>query len=373
MSCFSRWFSRPEKQGERVKRVFLSFAGAGSRERGRVLEWAQRLRDAGFEVIDHGHHIGYDVIMRDLARSDATVALVLDHGSTWAAIEQTSSGSGENTYDGTGSDRSPRPTLLWFVDPVWTGPPPRYLVDMLASGRAVRLPDDFEAAVRASRVAIVEGSRRWGRDIGHSTDDGRPLEEEPSTQSGEVRRAVEVRTMEQVIRPARVAVIVLALVLIAAAPVAAAQPSRSVRPLSGGFTYPAGTACAFDVAGEPSAVSLEHGFIADTTFSDGTVLHFVRAKGAYVNVATGARYPTEDTFRDVSTYDAATNTLTGLETGQTTFSFLPGDVGPFGVVGRDGALYHFIGSLSYTYDLDTFHSTEFSYTGSVEDVCAALS
>jgi hypothetical protein len=178
--------------------------------------------------------------------------------------------------------------------------------------------------------------------------------------------------MKQGIRPARSAVMALALMLIAAAPVAAAQPSRSVRPLSGGFTYPAGTACAFEVAGAPSRVSVEHGFIADTTFSDGTVLHFVRAKGAYVNVATGARFSTEDTFRDVSTYDPVTNTLTGVETGQTTWSFLPGDVGPFGLVGSDGALYHFIGSLSYTYDLNTFHSTAFSYTGSVEDVCAAL-
>jgi hypothetical protein len=171
-------------------------------------------------------------------------------------------------------------------------------------------------------------------------------------------------------RPARGAVIALALMLIAAAPTAA-QPNRSVQPPSG-FTIPAGTACAFDVAGEPSAVSVEHGFIADTTFSDGAVLLIVRAKGAYVNVATGATYPTVDTFRDYSTYDEATNTRIGVESGETTWSFLPGDVGPFGVVGSDGALYHFVGSLSYTYDLNTFQ-TELSYSGSVEDVCAALS
>jgi hypothetical protein len=75
--------------------------------------------------------------------------------------------------------------------------------------------------------------------------------------------------------------------------------------------------------------------------SDGTVLHFVRAKGAYVNIATGARYPTEDTFRDLSTYDANTALQVGVETGQTTWSFLPGDIGPYGVVGSHGALYHF--------------------------------
>ena len=179
--------------------------------------------------------------------------------------------------------------------------------------------------------------------------------------------------MQRLTRSARGAVIALALVLLAAAPATAAQPTRTVRPLSGGFTLPAGTACAFDVAGEPSTVSVEHGFIANTTFSDGTVLHFVRAKGAYVNVATGARYPTEDTFRDYSSYDPDTGIQVGVETGQTTWSFLPGDIGPFGVVGSDGALYRFIGSLSYTWDNNTFHITEFSYTGSVEDVCAALS
>jgi hypothetical protein len=173
-------------------------------------------------------------------------------------------------------------------------------------------------------------------------------------------------------RSALGAVIALALMLIAAAPTAAAQPTRSVGSLGGGWTIPAGTACAFDVAAEPSAVSVLHGFTAQTTFSDGTALLIVRAKGAYVNVATGATYPTVDTFRDYSTYDEATNTIIGVESGATTWSFLPGDVGPFGVVGSDGALYHFVGSVSYTYDLNTFHA-ELSYSGSVEDVCAALS
>ena len=173
-------------------------------------------------------------------------------------------------------------------------------------------------------------------------------------------------------RSARGAVIALVFALVVAAPAAAAQPSRSVGALSGGFTLPAGTACAFDVAGEPSTVSVAHGFVANTAFTDGTVLRFVRSKGAYVNVATGARYPTEDTFRDLSTYDATTNLQVGVETGQTTWSFLPGDVGPYGVVGSDGALYHFIGSVTYTWDNNTFHITAFSYTGSVQDVCAVI-
>jgi hypothetical protein len=174
-------------------------------------------------------------------------------------------------------------------------------------------------------------------------------------------------------RPALSAVIAVALALVVVAPVAAAQPTRTTRPLRGDFILPAGTACPFDVAGEPDTVTIRNGFVADTTFSNGTVLHFLRAKGAYVNVDTGARYPTEDTFRDLSTYDGATNILVGLETGTTTWSFLPGEIGPFGVVGENGALYHFVGTVSYTYDLNVFQLVQFSYTGSVEDVCAALS
>jgi hypothetical protein len=180
--------------------------------------------------------------------------------------------------------------------------------------------------------------------------------------------------MKKLIRTAPGAALALVLAFAAAAPTAAAQPTKTVHRGGGGdFTLPAGTACAFDVAGEPDNVTDLHGFGMRWGFSDGTVVHFIRAKGAYVNLETDAQYPTEDTFRDVSTFDPDTNILVGLETGQSTWSFLPGDIGPFGVVGENGALYHFIGTLSYTYDLNAFQVLQFSFSGSVEDVCAALS
>lgn len=131
--------------------VFLSFAGAEPRETSHVVEWARRLRDAGIEVIDHECHISYDRIMNDIARCDAMVALVRQHGSTWASIEHTSAAYGRDTSDGTRGTWPPKPTLLWFDpapddrrDPFMNYP---YLAEMLDSGRAVRLPDDFEAAV----------------------------------------------------------------------------------------------------------------------------------------------------------------------------------------------------------------------------------
>ena len=180
-------------------------------------------------------------------------------------------------------------------------------------------------------------------------------------------------------RSARGAMIAVALALVSAAPAAAAQPTRTVRPLSGGFVLPAGTACAFDVAGEPRtaptprAAFQSGGFNAKTVFSDGSVQLSVRARGAYVNLETGARLPTLDTYRDLSRFDPATGIQVGVESGETTWSFLPGDVGPYGLVGSDGALYHFVGTVSYTFDTNANHSTQFAYSGRVTDVCAALS
>jgi hypothetical protein len=146
--------------------VFLSFAGAEPRELGRADEWAQRLRDAGFEVIDHVRYVGEPRIIADLARSDATVALVSQSGQTWAAMEQTASAYGTDTLDGTQPSWPAKPTLLWFRDPVWDDSPnPRpvypYLVELLESGRATRLPADFEAAV-ARAIEIIRGQRSAG-------------------------------------------------------------------------------------------------------------------------------------------------------------------------------------------------------------------
>ena len=180
-------------------------------------------------------------------------------------------------------------------------------------------------------------------------------------------------------RSARGAMIAVVLVLMSAAPAAAAQPTRTARPLSGGFVLPAGMACAFDVAGEPRTAPTSRaayqsgGFRAQTTFSDGTVQLSVRARGAYVNLETGARFPTLDTFRDLSRLDDVTGIIVGVESGGMTWSFLPGDQGPYGVVGSNGALYHFTGTVSYTFDTNTNHSTKFAYSGAVTDVCAALS
>ena len=173
--------------------------------------------------------------------------------------------------------------------------------------------------------------------------------------------------MNKLARTAPGAAVALALALLWAAPAAAAQPTRTVFDLSP-FVRPAGTACAFAVAGEPSG-----GFVAETDFSDGSVLLSVRARGAYVNVDTGTRFSTLDTYRDLSRFDPVTGIVVGVESGQGTWYFLSGEVGPFGVVQYPGAYYHFIGTVSYTYDTNANRSTRFAYTGTITDICAALS
>jgi hypothetical protein len=180
-------------------------------------------------------------------------------------------------------------------------------------------------------------------------------------------------------RTARGAAIAVVLALVAVAPVAAAQPTRTIRPLHGGFVDPAGTACAFDVAGEPNAkppsasAFQSGGFVAETDFSDGTVTYSVRARGAYVNLETGARFETLDTYMERDRFDPDAGLIIGGATGQVTFYFLPGDHGPFGVVQYPGALYHIDGTASYTIDANTYATYEFAYSGSITDVCAALS
>lgn len=174
--------------------------------------------------------------------------------------------------------------------------------------------------------------------------------------------------MIQLARTARGAVIALGLALVVAAPAAAAQPTRTVFDL-GGWVIPAGSGCAFDVEGQPS-----WGFVAKTVFSDGRVQYSVRAHGAYVNLATGARLPTADTSRVIDQFDPATGIDFVTLDGQNSYNFIPGDIGPFGLVtNSDGAFYHIVGSVSFAFDTNTGHTIQFAYSGTVTDICTALS
>jgi hypothetical protein len=178
--------------------------------------------------------------------------------------------------------------------------------------------------------------------------------------------------MSRVIRRARVAVPVLVLALVVAAPAAAAvpTPTRTVHHLvpGDGFTISAGQACTFDVNGVP-----EWGFSAKTVFPDGLIFHSVRAHGAYENAVTGARYPTADNFFAIDDIDWATGIDHVTVSGMAADSFLPGDTGPYGIVGPGPAFYDFVGRFTFDYNLNTGQTTNFTWHGTATDICAALS
>jgi len=174
--------------------------------------------------------------------------------------------------------------------------------------------------------------------------------------------------MNTIIRIARSAGLVLALTAFAAAPVAATQPIKDTFHDLEGFTIPAGYACPFDVDGDP-----DFGFSQRWKLSNGETKGAFHAHGAYVNDETGARYPTLDNFSFIQWIDPDTGLLHVIIQGQAADSFLPGDVGPFGIVGSDGAFYDFVGRFTFTIDLVTGHVSQFSWTGTATDICAALS
>jgi hypothetical protein len=175
--------------------------------------------------------------------------------------------------------------------------------------------------------------------------------------------------LAQLPRAAGGAVIAGLLALAMAAPVAAAQPTRTVYPLHYPFfTIPAGGACDFAVEGHPS-----WGFQAKTEFSDGSVQWSVRAHGAYVNPANGDSYWVEDNWRDRDTFEAGTSIVHSTVNGQATYFFYPGDQGPYGLVDHV-VMYHIVGTTNATWDSSTYQTYAFDWSGgTITNVCEELS
>ena len=174
--------------------------------------------------------------------------------------------------------------------------------------------------------------------------------------------------MNKLTRSASGAVVALVLALAAAGPAAAAAPIKDTFHTLSGFTIPAGTACPFDVDGSP-----DFGFSQRWKYGDGSIKGAFHAHGAYVNDETGARYETLDNFAFSQWVDPITGLTHVVLQGQGADSFLPGDVGPFGIVGENGAFYDFVGRITFTIDTVTGHVSQFSWAGTATDICEALS
>jgi hypothetical protein len=177
-------------------------------------------------------------------------------------------------------------------------------------------------------------------------------------------------TTFRLIRSARGAVIALALAAICAAPAAAAQPTRTVYPaLNLVEQFPAGSGCTFDVTVErtPGARATVTNFSDGTTVYQGHSMHRV-----ITSDVTGKTFFGNLEFRDAEWIDATSGLLIGETSGQFIDTFWPGDVGPYGVVDQNVS-YAITGSQTYVLDPNTYATLELSITGSITNICAALS
>jgi hypothetical protein len=172
--------------------------------------------------------------------------------------------------------------------------------------------------------------------------------------------------MDWLHRLTRGGVIASVLVLAMAAPAAAATRTVSYPQ---GFFAPAGKACSFDVLGVPTS-----GFEATTVFDENHSLRSVRVKGYYENLVTHKTYSVNDTWTEDDVWDPATQLYTITGSGQIDVPFWPGDASPFGDLVTTAAYYRFAGTTVNVLDYNgTPRTAEFTWSGKMTDICAALS
>ncbi len=176
--------------------------------------------------------------------------------------------------------------------------------------------------------------------------------------------------MSRLTRTARGSVIAIALALVAAAPAAAVQPTRTVIVAGPVSHYPAGTGCDFDVTVYRSPGSRT----TITDFSDGHEMLLNHATHrTIVNDATGAAFVETSAYREVDRFDADAGVIRGAVTGQSIFAFAPGDVAPNGSIVDHTYSIFIRGKVSYVIDATTFATLAISVQGSYTDICAAIS
>ena len=167
-------------------------------------------------------------------------------------------------------------------------------------------------------------------------------------------------------RRAGVLALTLALVAVAAVPALAAKPVReqlSTDPTVLG----AGSGCAFPVEFRPQAGS----HFTSTEFTDRTVRQS-SARLTLTNLENGGTVEAKDFSRYSERYDAQTNDVRIEISGQTILYFFPGDQGPEGEVGENGALYAVVGHVQETLDLDQNLITSFTLRGQAQELCSLL-
>ena len=132
--------------------------------------------------------------------------------------------------------------------------------------------------------------------------------------------------------------------------------------------HDAGFACSFAVELRPQ----EGSRFTRTEFTDGTVTIHSSARQTVTNTESGASIEAKDFGKYTERYDEEANDLLIEVSGQTILYFFPGDQGPEGEVGENGALYSVVGHVQETLDLDQDLITSFSLRGQATELCSLL-
>ncbi len=159
---------------------------------------------------------------------------------------------------------------------------------------------------------------------------------------------------------------IIAVLALIAVPAALAQKPVVTVVVPQPYSIPAGFGCSFEVAGDP------HGTVVITDFGNGRTLKYVNAETTLTNVETGTSHVQRSNFLEAGSFDPAANVYHVVVVGRVIGFFYPGDQGPFGEVGENGAIFVFVGTTKYTYEADSGVLTSFSNKGTVTDLCAIL-
>ena len=109
-----------------------------------------------------------------------------------------------------------------------------------------------------------------------------------------------------------------------------------------------------------------------TVFGDGTTVYQVHAiHRRVVSDITGTVYHNDIVAFDRERLD--NGVVRGTITGQFIWTFLPGDVGPGGVVFDHVMSLDIVGWATFVQDPDTWATLAFSLHGKYADICAAIS
>jgi hypothetical protein len=160
----------------------------------------------------------------------------------------------------------------------------------------------------------------------------------------------------------------LAIATLAAMPMQDALGAKPVRETHRGTfsdIIPAGLGCSF-------AVKVEAEFRGSGwQFSDGRQVANNNASQILTNIETGTPYVHRSDYH-LTDRISADGTLLEVIDGRFLAQFYPGDQGPEGEVGPDGALYGLIGHHWLTYDPEADVITSFELRGRAVDICQIL-